>query len=134
MDDFEKIRSEVEREGIEVNRGLSKMLLAMWENARQEIKACTKNAQMLFFAAVAASILAAAAICGCIYLGSVVHQQAGEIQAIQEILDAGVVIEETTTTTTEEVITQSVDGDSATINNGSWEQYNDNSVNNGGGD
>ena len=41
------------------------------------------------------------------------------------VLASGVQIE----TTTE---TQSVEGDSATINNGEWEQYNDNSTNNGG--
>lgn len=44
------------------------------------------------------------------------------------VLASGVQIE---TTTTEET-TQSVEGDSATINNGEWEQYNDNATKNGG--
>lgn len=35
--------------------------------------------------------------------------------------------------TTETTTTQTVEGDSATINNGEWEQYNDNAVNQGGG-
>lgn len=133
MEEFDKIINEVEHEGIKANQGLSKLLLAMWNNARQEIKDCTEKSRKLYYASIVSSVLALIAIGTCVYLGSVVHQQAGEIKAIQDILEAGVVVEETTTTTTEEVTTQTVEGDSATINNGSWEQYNDNSVNNRGG-
>lgn len=34
----------------------------------------------------------------------------------------------------EETTTQTVEGDSATINNGNWEQFNDSAVKNGGGE
>ena len=134
MDEFEKIMESVEREGAKVSQGLAKMLLDMWKNAKDDLRESTKKARQLSVIAVIASVLAALSFVGCVYLGSIVHKQSGEIDAIQEILEAGVVIEETVTTTTEEVTTQTVEGDSATINNGTWEQYNDNSVNNGGGD
>lgn len=65
------------------------------------------------------------------YLGTAVHHQQGEINALHRILEEGVVVEETTTTET--VTTQTIEGDTATINNGSFEQYNDNAEKNGGG-
>lgn len=49
------------------------------------------------------------------------------LNALNSVAEIGVTQETTTTT-------QTVEGDSATINNGEWEQYNDNAVNNGGAD
>lgn len=49
------------------------------------------------------------------------------LNALNSVAEIGVT-EETTTTTT----TQTVEGESATINNGEWEQFNDNSAKNGG--
>lgn len=47
------------------------------------------------------------------------------LNALNSVAEIGVTQETTTTT-------QTVEGDSATINNGQWEQYNDNSTNGGG--
>lgn len=49
-------------------------------------------------------------------------------EAVLEALYAMADMEVSTETTT-----QTVEGDSATINNGEWQQYNDNAVNQGGG-
>ena len=100
MDDFDKIMESVEREGAKVSQGLAKMLLDMWKNASDDLKKSIKISRQLSVIAVIASVLAIISIAGCIYLQKEVQMQAGEISAIQEILDSGVVIEEQTTTTT----------------------------------
>ena len=103
----------------------------MWQTAREEIRAATRAADRLRPVAAAAAVLAALSLAGCLYLGSVVHRQQGELDAIHRILEEGVVVEEISTTET--VTTQTIEGDTATINNGNFEQYNDNAEKNGGG-
>lgn len=115
MDEFDKILNESKSDLAKESVGFARMLRDMW-NARVLIE------QKLRFAAIFACVVAVICLIFSVYLGTVVHHQSGQIQAIQNILDSGVVIEEVTTTTTTEETTQSVEGDSATINNGSWEQ------------
>ena len=131
MDDAKKIIDEAEREGLQMSQGLLKLVLKMWDSAREDVQVATAAARRLRLVSVLAAVLAAVCLCVCIYQGTVIHRQGGEIAAIHRILQEGVVIEETTTTT-ETTTTQTVDGDSATINNVDGEQYNDNAVNGGG--
>lgn len=127
MDDAKKIIDEASREGLHMSQGLLKLVLKMWDSAREDVQAATAAARRLRLVSVLAAVLAAVCLCVCIYQGTVIHRQGGEIAAIHRILEEGVVIEETTTTT-ETTTTQTVDGDSATINNVDGEQYNDNAV------
>lgn len=136
MDDAKKIIDEAEREGLQMSQGLLKLVLKMWESAREDVQAATAAARRLRLVSVLAAVLAAVCLCVCIYQGTVIHRQGGEISAlrgevesIHKILDSGVVIEETTTTDT---TTQTIEGDTATINNVDGEQYNDNATNGGG--
>ena len=136
MDDAKKIIDEAEREGLQMSQGLLKLVLKMWESAREDVQAATAAARRLRLVAVLAAVLAAVCLCACIYQGTVIQRQGGEISAlrgevdsIHKILEAGVVIEETTTT---ETTTQTIEGDTATINNVDGEQYNDNATNGGG--
>ena len=130
MDDAKKIIDEAEREGLQMSQGLLRLVLKMWEGAREDVQAATAAARRLRLVAVLAAALSAVCLCVCVYQGTVIHRQGGELAAIHRILEEGVVIEETTTTT-ETTTTQTVDGDSATINNVDGEQYNDNAVNGG---
>lgn len=120
MNEFEKILDEAEREGLKMSQGLSRLLMAMWKNAADDLKAATAAAKKLRVIAWIAAVLAALCLCCCAYLGSLLHKQQGEIDAIHRILDAGETVEETVTTVTEETTTQSIEGDTATINNGTW--------------
>lgn len=99
MDDFEDILKASEKECARTSQALSKLLLDLWKNTSADLKQAIKKAHYLSWVAGIASVLSALAIAGCIYLGSVVHRQAGEIKAIQDILESGVVIEDVTTTT-----------------------------------
>lgn len=107
MDDAKRIIDEAEREGLQMSQGLLKLVLKMWESAREDVQAATAAARRLRPVSVLAAVLAAVCLCACIYQGTVIHRQGGEISAlrgevdsIHNILEAGVVIEETTTTTT----------------------------------
>lgn len=122
MNEFDKIMQEAENEGLKVNQGLSRLLLDMWKNAKEDLRKSIETSRRLFVVSVISSLLAIACLCGCLYLGSIVHRQSGEIAAIQKTIESGIVIEETTTTT--ETTTQTAEGDTATINNGTFEQYN----------
>lgn len=130
MDDFEEVMSAVSQEGVSAARPVIKILTKMWQSARDDLKEATARANRLRVVSIVAAVLASICLACCVYLGSVVHRQQGEINAIHRILEDGVVVEETTTTET--TTTQTIEGDTATINNGSFEQYNDNSVRNGG--
>lgn len=139
-DDFEKIVDNVKQEGLEASIGLSRLLHDMWKSAHDDMKAATAEARRFRSATIVLSILALASFFFCGFLSGDSIRQAeeiqalrGEVDAIHRILEDGIIIEETTTT--EEVTTttsQTVEGDTATINNGQWEQYNDNSANGGG--
>ena len=131
MDDFEEIMSAVSQEGVSAARPVIKILTKMWQSARDDLKEATARANRLRVVSILAAVLASICLACCVYLGSVVHRQQGELDAIHRILEEGVVVEETTTTET--VTTQTIEGDTATISNGSFEQYNDNAVKNGGG-
>lgn len=111
MDRFEKIMQEAEREGIKVNQGLSRLLLDMWRSAMEDVAQLTRRARALCMISILASVLCAVLLAVCVYLGVCVHDQAGEVDAIWEVFEAGAVIEETTTTTEETVttITQDVE-------------------------
>lgn len=133
MDEFEEIMKAVSDEGVSAARPVIKILTKMWQTARDELKEATARARRLRVVSIVAAVLSSICLCACVYLGSVVHRQQGEIDALHRILEEGVVVEETvvteeTTTTT----THTVDGDTATINNGTFEQYNDNAAKNGG--
>lgn len=81
-------------------------------------------------AAVIALVIGFVVMAGCmVYAVTNAQRIANEavLEALYAMADLEVTAETTTTTT------QSVEGDSATINNGDWEQYNDNAVNQGGG-
>ena len=130
MDDFEEIMSAVSQEGVSAARPVIKILTKMWQSARDDLKEATARANRLRVVSILAAVLASICLACCVYLGSVIHRQQGEINAIHRILDEGVVVEEKTTTET--VTTQTIEGDTATINNGTFEQYNDSSTNNGG--
>ena len=114
MDDFEDILKASEKECARTSQALSKLLLDLWKNTSADLKQAIKKAHYLSWVAGIASVLSALAIAGCIYLGTVVHRQAGEIKAIageikaiQDILESGVVIEDVTTTTeTSTTVTQ----------------------------
>ena len=129
-DELNEILSE-EGAGLTTYRAIIRVLVKMWQTAREEIRAATRAADRLRPVEAAAAVLAALSLAGCLYLGSVVHRQQGELDAIHRILEEGVVVEEISTTET--VTTQTIEGDTATINNGNFEQYNDNAEKNGGG-
>lgn len=136
MDDAKKIIDEAEREGLQMSQGLLKLVLKMWESAREDVQAATAAARRLRPVSVIAAVISVVCLCACIYQGTVIQRQCGEISAlrgevesIHKILDSGVVIEETTKT---ETTTQTIEGDTATINNVDGEQYNDNATNGGG--
>ncbi len=118
MDEFEDVLREAEREGIQASQGLARLLMDLWNASREEVRDALKEARKLRAAAIAAVILSAVCLALCLYLGSAVHTLRGELQAVQDILDAGVVIEEVVTTTEETVTTQTAEGDIATIHNG----------------
>lgn len=115
MDKFDTFIDEQREKELKAALAYGNLLRDMW-NDRALLE------QRLRFFSILACVLASICILACAYLGTVVHRQAGELAAIHDILRNGVVIEEVTTTTTTEETTQSVEGDSATINNGSWEQ------------
>lgn len=130
MDDAKKIIDEAEREGLQMSQGLLRLVLKMWEGAREDVQAATAAARRLRLVSIISIVIASVCLCVCVYQGTVIQRQGGELAAIHRILEEGVVIEEATTTT-ETTTTQTVDGDSATINNVDGEQYNDNAVNGG---
>lgn len=113
MDDAKKIIDEAEREGLQMSQGLLRLVLKMWEGAREDVQAATAAARRLRLVSVIATMIASVCLYVCIYQGTVIHRQGGEIAAlrgevdsIHKILDAGVVIEETTTTTETTTIEQ----------------------------
>lgn len=94
------------------------------------VRAAQEMAQRYKFLcrAVAALVVGFAIMTGCMVWAIVNAQQIANdavMAALNTVAEMEVIHEETT---------QTVEGDSATINNGSWEQYNDNAVNEGGGD
>lgn len=137
MDDFERIMDEADREGVKASQGIIKLLLKMWDGARSDVQAAISAAKRNRMVSVVSALIAAACLCACIYQGTVIQRQGseisalrGEVESIHKILDAGVVIEETVTTT--ETTSQTIEGDTATINNVDGEQYNDSATNGGG--
>lgn len=136
MDEFDKIVERARKDKVEMSEGIIRLLMDLWKATKSDVVAYTRSAKYLFAAAIVAFLMAAVGLCVSISMLSSVRENAaqinalrGEVDAVQSILDEGVIIEETTTT--EETTTQTVEGDSATINNGTWEQFNDNSVKNG---
>lgn len=113
MDDAKKIIDEAEREGLQMSQGLLRLVLKMWDRAREDVQAATAAARRLRPLSVIAAVISAVCLCVCIYQGTVIQRQGGEISAlrgevdsIHKILEAGVVIEETTTTTETTTIEQ----------------------------
>lgn len=106
MDEFEKIMEEAEREGMKASRGLNRLLLGMWGSMKSDVNAATAESKRLRIVSIVLAAVAAICIITCVFMGSEVRRQAGdiaslrgEIESIHKILDAGVIVEETTTTT-----------------------------------
>ena len=100
MDDAKKIIDEASREGLHMSQGLLKLVLKMWESAREDVQAATEAAKRLRVVSIVSIVIAAVCLFVCVYQGTVIQRQGGEIASIHRILQQGVVIEETTTTTT----------------------------------
>ena len=94
MDDFEEIMSAVSQEGVSAARPVIKILTKMWQSARDDLKEATARANRLRVVSILAAVLASICLAFCVYLGSVVHRQQGEINAIHRILEEGVVKDE----------------------------------------
>lgn len=93
MDDFEEIMSAVSQEGVSAARPVIKILTKMWQSARDDLKEATARANRLRVVSILAAVLASICLACCVYLGSVVHRQQGEINAIHRILEEGVVVD-----------------------------------------
>lgn len=113
MDDAKKIIDEAEREGLHMSQGLLKLVLKMWESAREDVQTAAAAARRLRPVSIISIVISAVCLFVCIYQGTVIQRQGGEISAlrgevdsIHKILDAGVVMEETTTTTETTTIEQ----------------------------
>lgn len=113
MDDFEKIMEGAKEEGLDMSQKLLGLVLHMWDRAREDVQAATAAARRLRPVSVIAAVISVVCLCTCIYQGTVIQRQGGEISAlrgevesIHKILDSGVVIEETTTTTETTTIEQ----------------------------
>ena len=89
MDDAKKIIDEAEREGLQMSQGLLRLVLKMWEGAREDVQAATAAARRLRLVSVLAAVLAAVCLCVCVYQGTVIQRQGGEISAIQRLLEEG---------------------------------------------
>ena len=113
----ENIMKDAEQEGIKVNQGLSRLLLDLWKRTSDDLRSAISKSKKLFVVSLISSIVSALCICSCVYLATVVHTQAGQIRAIQEVLSDGVVIEETTTTTEETITTITQDTGEGSGNN-----------------
>lgn len=99
MDDAKKIIEEAGREGLQMSQGLLRLVLKMWEGARDDVQKATAAAKRLLVVSIVSIVIAAVCLCVCVYQGTMIQRQSGEIAAIHRILEEGVVIEETTTTT-----------------------------------
>lgn len=106
MDDAKKIIDEAEREGLQMSQGLLRLVLKMWEGAREDVQAATASARKLRLVSIVSIVIASVCLCVCVYQGTVIHRQGGELAAIHRILEEGVVIEEATTTTETTTIEQ----------------------------
>lgn len=115
MKEFDKIISEAEKEGIQVNQSLSRLLLDMWRSASDDMRRLTRRARILCAVAIVACVLSAVCISGCVYLGIALHKQQGETDALWGVLSDGVVVEETVTTTEETVTTVQQESDGNNI-------------------
>ena len=91
MDDAKRIIDEAEREGLQMSQGLLKLVLKMWESAREDVQAATAAARRLRLVAVLAAVLSAVCLCVCVYQGTVIQRQGCEIASIHRILEEGVV-------------------------------------------
>ena len=110
MDDAKKIIDEAGREGLHMSQGLLKLVLKMWESAREDVQAATAAAKRLRVVSIVAIVISVVCLCVCVYQGTVIQRQGGEIASIHRILEEGVVIEETTTTTTTTVEQETGEG------------------------
>ena len=106
MDDAKKIIDEAEREGLHMSQGLLKLVLKMWESAREDVQTAAAAARRLRPVSIISIVISAVCLFVCTYQGTVIQRQGGELAAIHRILEEGVVIEETTTTTETTTIEQ----------------------------
>ena len=106
MDDAKKIIDEAEREGLHMSQGLLKLVLKMWESAREDVQTAAAAARRLRPVSIISIVISAVCLFVCTYQGTVIQRQGGELAAIHRILGEGVVIEETTTTTETTTIEQ----------------------------
>ena len=80
--------------GDPVKRLLDDMAEKKWD----EVKALALSAKRLRALAIVATVISVICLCLSIWLTNAYIEQNGKLKAIQDILDAGVVIEEATTT------------------------------------
>lgn len=117
-------------ERIESLLSACEMLLDSVQRGEESNRTKEKRRKIIFSAVscVLFAAVVALSIC-CASINSRLSGVEARLERAEEIISDGVIVEETTTTT--ETVTQSVDGDSAVINNGQFEQYNDQAVNGG---
>lgn len=101
MDDFDEVMKAVSDDGISAARPVIKILTKMWQNARDDLKEATARANRLRVVSIISAVLAVLCLTYCVYLGTVVHRQQGEIgtlrgevDALHRILKEGVVVRE----------------------------------------
>jgi len=91
MDDAKKIIDEASREGLHMSQGLLKLVLKMWESAREDVQAATDAAKRLRVVSIVSIVISAVCLCVCVYQGTVIQRQGCEIASIHRILEEGVV-------------------------------------------
>lgn len=98
MQDFSEILEAAEQDGLKSSQAALKVLMTMWNSAREDLKEANDSARKNKVIAWIAGVLAVLSIASSVYLGTAVHTLQGEVDGLQKILENGVVVEETTTT------------------------------------
>ena len=132
MDKLKKIMEEEEKRGNKVSGPVANILADMWGMAGDDLKKVSRSNKRL---KIMVAILAAATMGLLIWnfsLGKTMKAQGEKIAEINALLEGGIILEEHSVTEETITTTQTVDGDSAVINNGEFEQFNDQAAKKGG--
>lgn len=132
MDKLKKIMEEEEKRGNKVSGPVANILADMWGMAGDDLKKASRSNKRL---KIMVAILAAATMGLLIWnfsLGKTMKAQGEKIAEINALLEGGIILEEHSVTEETITTTQTVDGDSAVINNGEFEQFNDQAAKKGG--
>lgn len=130
MQDFGEIIEAAEQDGLKSSQAALKVLMSMWNSAREELKAANDSAKKNKVIAWIAGVLAVLSIAACVYLGTAVHTLQGEVDGLQKIFEEGFVIDEYST----EEVTTTVTQDSGEGSGTNIVQTGENSTVNGGED